>query len=52
MVNQKHDSQAEKFVQAARKAESDESDDALDRIVGKLNLTKMPELEREKPYGK
>lgn len=43
MAIQKHDRQADKFVEAAREAETDESSDALDRIMGKLDLKKKPE---------
>jgi hypothetical protein len=36
-------SQCDAFKEAARELEADESDDALDRIMGKLDLTKKPE---------
>ena len=35
--------QSERFKKAAREVEADESADALDRIMGKLDLTKKPE---------
>ena len=37
--------QLDRFKEAARIAEADESDDALDRIMGKLDLTKKPEAD-------
>jgi hypothetical protein len=43
-VNSK-ESQLDRFQQAAREAGADESDDALDRIMGKLELKKKPEPE-------
>jgi len=42
--------QAERFKEAAREARADESDDALDRIMGKLDMKKK--LEPEKPAKK
>ena len=39
--------QIDRFKDAARDVGADESDDALDRIMGKLDLTKKPE-----PAGK
>jgi hypothetical protein len=36
-------SQAARFREAARDLGADESDDALDQIIGKLDLTKMSE---------
>ena len=36
-------SQSDRFKQAAREVEADESDDALDRIMRKLDLTKKPD---------
>ena len=35
-------SQAERFREAARKADADTSDDALDRVFGRLDLAKKP----------
>ena len=40
--------QLDRFKEAAREVEADQSDDALDRIVGRLDLTKKPET---KPPG-
>lgn len=39
------ESQAERFRQAARDLGTDESDDALDRVMGRLDLTKKPDPE-------
>ena len=44
-----HKDQGERFRQAARELGADDSDDALDRIMGKLDLTKEPE---PKPINK
>lgn len=52
MTIQKHDRQADKFVEAAREAEADESPDALDRIMGKLDLKKKPEPEKYPEHGR
>jgi hypothetical protein len=41
-VNTK-ESQQQVFQQTARELGADESDDALDRIMGRLDLTKKPE---------
>ncbi len=41
----KDKSQLERFKQTARKIGADESDDALDKVMGKLDLTKKPEPE-------
>ncbi len=41
MENDKN--QSERFKEAARQAEADESDDALDRIMSKMDLRKKPE---------
>ena len=38
-----HEDQAKRFQQSAREVGADQSDDALDRIMGKLDLTKKPE---------
>lgn len=35
--------QAERFKESAREVEADQSDEALDRIMGKLDLKKRPE---------
>ena len=40
-------SQLDRFKEAAREAAADESDDALDRIMGKLDLTKKPEPKKK-----
>jgi hypothetical protein len=40
-------SQAARFREAARDLGADESDDALDRIIGKLDLKKKPEPEKK-----
>ena len=39
-------SQPDRFKEAAREVGADQSDDALDRIMGKLDLTKKPEPEK------
>ena len=39
-------SQADRFRNAAREIGTDQSDDALDRIMGKLDLKKKPEPEK------
>lgn len=44
MSNEK--AQSERFRQAARELDADQSDDALDRIMGKLDLKKKPEPEK------
>lgn len=36
-------SQADRFREAARELDADESDDALDQVLSKLDLTKKPE---------
>lgn len=41
--------QLARFREAARKAEADTSDDALDRVFGKLDLKRKPEAEDKKP---
>ena len=40
------------FKEAARELGADETPDALDRIMGKLDLTKKPEPKDEKPVKK
>lgn len=37
--------QLDRFKDAAREVEADQSEDALDRIMDKLDLTKKPEPE-------
>lgn len=44
MSHQKKD-QSDAFKEAARELGADESDDALDRVVGKLDLKKKPEAD-------
>jgi len=44
--------QLDRFREAARDLGADESDDALDRIMGKLDLTKKPEPKADKPAKK
>ena len=44
-------SQEDLFKEAARELGADQSDDALDRIMGKLDLTKKPEPDKT-PKGK
>jgi len=39
--------QLERFKEAAREVEADESVDALDKIMGKLDLTKKPDADKE-----
>ena len=46
MADQK--SQIDRFKEAARDLSADESDDALDRIMGKLDLKKKPEKTGQK----
>jgi hypothetical protein len=43
MSDGKHIDQSERFKGAARALGADESDGALDRIMGKLDLKKKPE---------
>jgi hypothetical protein len=38
--------QAERFKEAAQQLAADESDDALDRIMSKLDLKKKPEADK------
>jgi len=40
--------QAERFAQAAREVGADQSQDALDRVIAKLDLKKKPEAEQPK----
>lgn len=37
--------QTERFKQAARELGADESDDALDRVMGRLDLKRKPEAQ-------
>lgn len=39
--------QSERFKETARDIGADESDDALDRIMGKIDLKKKPEPEKK-----
>ena len=41
-------SQLDKFKEAAREVEADTSDDALDKVMGKLDLKKKPEPKDDK----
>lgn len=43
--------QSDTFKEAAREIGADESYDALDRVMGKLDLKKKPEPERERKDG-
>lgn len=45
-ASQPEDEQSERFKQAALDISADQSDDALDRIMGKLDLKKKPEPEK------
>ncbi|MFN8704909.1 MAG: hypothetical protein ACK5X0_22680 [Rhodospirillales bacterium] len=45
------ESQLDRFKKAAQVSGADESDDALDRIMGKLDLKKKPE-QKEADDGK
>lgn len=42
-MNMPNKSQTDRFKEAAREVGADESPDAMDRIMGKLDLTKKPE---------
>lgn len=44
--------QTDRFKAAARELGADEADDALDRIMGKLDLKKKPESEKKPDAGK
>ena len=48
----KKDDQAERFRHTAREVGADESDDALDKILRKLDLTKKPEANDKPKPGK
>jgi len=41
--------QADKFREAARQAETDEREDAFDRIVKKIAKAPQPKVEKSKP---
>lgn len=45
MSESKHINQSEKFKEAARELGADESPDALDRIMGKLDLKRKSEAQ-------
>jgi len=42
------ESQLERFKQSAREVGADESDDALDKVFGKLDVKRKPEDEKAK----
>jgi hypothetical protein len=44
-MNHTSTEQSSRFQEAARDLAADESDDALDRVMGKLDLRKKPGLE-------
>ena len=44
----KEKSQLERFKAAARRADADMSDDALDKVMGNLDLKKKPESDEKK----
>jgi hypothetical protein len=44
-------SQPERFKESAREVGANEADDALDRVMGRLDLTKKPEPEPKKENG-
>lgn len=46
MPDDKHTDQYSRFKAAARELGADESDDALDRVMGKLDLKRKPEAEK------
>ena len=43
--------QLDRFKQAAREVGADESDDALDKVMRKLDLTKKPDAEKDEDDG-
>ena len=45
-MTKRNSEQLDRFKEAARDLGADESDDALDRIRGKLDLKKKPEPEK------
>ena len=50
--SQKDIGQADRFRDAARALGADQSEDALDRVMGKLDLRKKPEPEKKPEPGK
>jgi len=42
-------SELDRFKETARKVGADTSDDALDKVMGKLDLKKKPDEKGEKP---
>ena len=46
MTQTRSSEQIDRFKEAARELGADESDDALDRVMGRLDLTKKPEPEK------
>lgn len=52
MGNSTKKSQIEAFKQAAREVGADEADDALDKVMRKLDLTKKPEADKSRPAPK
>jgi len=44
-----NEEQIDRFKQVARDVEADESDDALDKIMRKMDLTKKPDKKDDKP---
>ena len=48
----RYQSQLKRFCESAREIGADESDDALDRIMSILDLTKRPEPETKTPDKK
>lgn len=51
-MSHQNQSQIDRFKEAARELGADEAPDALDRIMGKLDLTKKPEPKDEEPVKK
>jgi hypothetical protein len=47
MTKTKPEHQIDRFKDAARELNADESPDALDRIMGRLDLTKKPEPDKK-----
>jgi hypothetical protein len=47
-IAERSKSQAKRFREAAQVIGADQSDDALDRIMGRLDLTKKPEPKAKK----
>lgn len=46
MSQKLNEEQSARFKEAARELGVDESDDALDRVMGKLDLKRKPEAEK------